>query len=513
LGTPVPKPLNCVNNGPNVGINGTPVIDRAANAMYVIAYTLQGGVPTYTLHELNLASLTDSVAPVVVSASHQLTDGSTYTFNATYQRQRPGLLESGGNIYAGFGSFCDYSASKSRGWLLGWQAGSLAPLAANRLNDVLATSPDSFFLSSVWMSGYGVAADHSGNVYFATGNSDKAGTYNSVTNLSESVVKVSSDLTSVLSFFTPSDVNVLDKNDRDFGSGGVLLLPTKPTPSIVPLAAAAGKAGTLYLLDRNNLGGYAPSGPNNDLAEEPIGECWCGQSYFDAASDSIPRIVASGGNSVGVWKLQASPSINLILTASSPQLPSGQDPGFFTSVSSNGSSPGAIIWALARPTTVPGSVTLYAFKSEPTSGSTLTTLYQATAGSWDDPHGNSDLVPVVANGKVYVASYKQLDIFGIGGRLAKAAPIGPPVFATTADAPHEVTGTLTAISGSHLTLRTGAGKIVGIDDSDAVRRERSSVLVVGEPFTAIGKYDAAGVLHGAVIIRAKPSEGTWPPDR
>src|ERR1700736_4576533 len=27
LGTPVPKPLNCNNNGPNVGINSTPVMD------------------------------------------------------------------------------------------------------------------------------------------------------------------------------------------------------------------------------------------------------------------------------------------------------------------------------------------------------------------------------------------------------------------------------------------------------------------------------------------------------
>jgi hypothetical protein len=201
------------------------------------------------------------------------------------------------------------------------------------------------------------------------------------------------------------------------------------------------------------------------------------------------------------------------LAGSSPQLPGGQDPGFFTSVSSNGSSPGAIIWALARPASVPGSITLYAFKSEPTSGSTLTTLYEAPAGSWNDTHGNADLVPVVANGKVYVASYKQLDIFGIGGRLAKAAPIGAPVFATTADAPHEVTGTLVSIGGSLITLRLRTGRIAGVDDSAAVRRERSSVLVVGEPFTAIGRYDAAGVLHGAMIIRAKPSEATWPPDR
>jgi hypothetical protein len=516
LGNPVPTPLGCNNNGPNVGIDGTPVIDRPANAMYVIAYTLQGSMPTYTLHKLNLANLADTVTPVVVSASHTLTNGSTFAFNATYQRQRPGLLEANGNIYAGFGSFCDFSASMSRGWLLGWQTGSLTPLAANRLNDTLATSPDSFFLSSVWMSGYGVAGDHQGNIYFVTGNSDPSGTtYNSVTNISESVVKVSSDLTQVLSFFTPSDANGLDQGDADFGSGGVILLPK--VGSQPPLAAAAGKEGTLFLLNRRNLGGYTPSGPNNDLDEEAVGGCWCGQSYFDAASDSMPRIVASGGNNVTVWKVPTSPPIKMASAGSSQGLPGGQDPGFFTTVSSAGTSPGAIIWALARPQSVPGNLTLFALKAEPSSsGSTLQMLFQAAAGTWQSSGGNANLVPVVANGKVYVASYGQLDVFGLLGSNMKAAtPLTPPVKAprATVNAPHEITGTLVTISGSTLTLRTRTGMMARVNDSDALQHERSAVLVVGEPFNAKGTYDAAGVLHATAILREKRSQETWPPDR
>jgi hypothetical protein len=514
LGSPVPTPLGCNNNGANVGIDGTPVIDRHANAMYVIAYTMQGSVPTYFIHELNLSNLTDMVTPVVVSASHTLSNGSTFTFNAKYQRQRPGLLESNGNIYAGFGSFCDYSASLSRGWVLGWQAGSLTPLPANRMNDILATSPDSFFLSSVWMSGYGIAADGSGNIYFATGNSDPSGTtYNSATNLSESVVKISSDLTTLLGFFTPSNVNDLDENDEDTGSGGVLVLPDNKATG-APLAAAAGKAGTLFLLGRKNLGGYNASGPNNDFGEQGIGGCWCGLSYFDAATDSIPRIVASGGNNVTVWQVTNPPS--LVAAGSSPALPGGQDPGFFTTVSSDGSSPGAIIWALARPQTVPGNVTLFAFMSQPSSGgSTLETLYQGAAGSWESSGGNANLVPVVANGKVYVASYEQLDIFGLLGSNANAAkPKAPLVRAPRAaiGAAHEVTGTLVAISGAQLTLRTRTGKLARVDDSNAVRHERSAVLVVGKPFTAGGMYDSSGVLDATVIWRAKPSPATWPTD-
>ena len=51
------------------------------------------------------------------------------------------------------------------------------------------------------MSGYGLAADPAGNIYFVTGNSDLfRNTYNGVTNVPESVVKVSADLTQLLRF-------------------------------------------------------------------------------------------------------------------------------------------------------------------------------------------------------------------------------------------------------------------------------------------------------------------------
>lgn len=512
LGTPVQTPLGCTNNGPNVGITGTPVIDLSANVMYVIAYTLENYTPTYRIHELSLSNLTDVVPSVVISASHTLTDGALFAFNAAYQRQRPALLESNGNVYAGFGSFCDYAGSNSRGWLLGWQSGNLTPLPANRLNDMLFTSPDTFFLSSIWMSGSGLAADSSGNIYFVTGNSDYSGnTYNGVTNVPESVVKVSSDLTNLLSVFTPSNVAYLDETDEDFGSGGVLLLPS--LSSSIPLAAAAGKYGTMYLLDQNSLGGYNQYS-NNDLAEAQIGGCWCGESYF--ASKGQQRIVASGGNEVTVWKVKDSSSVGLNLSATSPGLPSGQDPGFFTSISSTRKGRSAIIWALARPAYVPGTMSLFAFTAEAKHGSTqLQTLYQGTAGYWDATNGNANLVPVVANGKVYVASYEQLDIFGLGGSAANAsaARVRAVAFRGPLHAPSEVTGTLLRINGSFLTLRTRTGKLVRVDDSDAVRHERTGDLVPGEPFNVSGRYDASGVLHAVAIVRAKPSQTSWFPDR
>jgi hypothetical protein len=40
-------------------------------------------------------------------------------------------------------------------------------------------------------------------------------------------------------------------------------------------------------------------------------------------------------------------------------------------------------------------------------------IFKAQAGNWPNVGGNSNLVPVVANGQVFVASNKQLQIFGL----------------------------------------------------------------------------------------------------
>jgi len=381
-----------------------------------LACTQGRGGPAYYLHALDLGSLTDKANPQLVTASHTLTDGTTYQFSATYQRQRPALLLANGAVYAGFGSFCDYDANLSRGWLLGWKAGTLVPFPANQMFDQQATSPDSFFLSSIWMSGYGPATDDAGNIVFVTGNSDPSGTtYDGVTNIQESVVKVTPDLTTVLDLFTPSDQAQLDADDEDFGSGGVLVLPDQPA-STPHLAVAAGKAGSMFLMNEDNLGGFS-TGQDNVLGTYSIGGCWCGQSYFVDPSDGAARVVSSGGYAVIVWKLQTSPKASLQQVAQSAPITRNQhvgtqSPGFFTSISSNGTS-NPIIWALSRPlNAITAPIDLFAFNPE-SAGSALTKVFQAQAGNWPNLTGNSNLVPVVANGQVFVASHKQLQILGM----------------------------------------------------------------------------------------------------
>jgi hypothetical protein len=412
LGTPVHTPLGCNNNGPNVGINSTPVIDPVANTLYVIAYTQDPTGPAYRLHALDLGNLTDKVSPQLITASHTLTDGTTFNFNAMYQRQRPALLLANGNVYAGFGSFCDLGAKYSRGWLLGWNAPTLTPLPANQVFDTQATSPNSFFLSSVWMAGYGPATDDNGDILFVTGNSDPSGTtYDGVTNLQESVIKLNSTLTTVMGLFTPSNQAALDERDNDFGSGGALVLPDQPG-STPHLAVAGGKDGNLYLLNVDNLGGYSPT-QNNVLGTYAEGPCWCGHSYYVDPIDGIGRVVTSAGRRAKVYKVNTSPAPSLALQSTSPMLLGGQDPGFFTSVSSNGEV-NPIVWALSRSVTTAPNFPIYLYAFNPRSGgTTMTQLFQGVAGSWPSINGDANLVPVVANGHVFVATYKQLQVFGI----------------------------------------------------------------------------------------------------
>ena len=413
FGKPVSYPLGCGNNGPNVGINSTPVIDRGSKTLYVMVYNQDADALVYRLHALDLGSLKDKVTPQVVTASHTLTNGRTFNFNAKYQRQRPGLLLANGSIYAGFGSFCDLGANLSRGWLLGWSAGSLEPFPANQLFDQQASSPDDFFLSSIWMSGYGLAADHAGNILFVTGNSDYSGTtYDGITNIQESVVKVSPTLTTVLDLFTPSNQSSLDQADADFGSGGVLVLPNQPG-SIPHLAVAAGKDGNMYLMNEDKLGGYSPT-KNDVLGTYSVGGCWCGQSYF-VAPNGTARVVSSGGRQLKVWQVQTSPKVGLQKVAASTAIGGAQSPGFFTSISSNGTA-NPILWALSHPpNTTQAPIYLFAFDPD-SGGSTMQPLFKGTAGAWPNLGGNANLVPVVANGQVFVASYQQLQIFGLTGQ-------------------------------------------------------------------------------------------------
>lgn len=514
LGAPVPTPLGCGNNGPNVGITSTPVIDRSSGELFLIAY-LNGTVPSYQLHALNLTTLADAIAPVTVAATQTLTDGTKFPFNATYQRQRPALLMMNGNIYAGFGSFCDFQANNSRGWVLGWKAATLAPLVHAELNDSQATSPTSFFLSSVWMSGSGIAGTDN-KIFFSTGNSDcnfyvspeacpSQSTYDGVTNIQESVIAMTPNLATRDSVFTPSNVFAMDIADADLGAAGVLLIPTQSNGA--NLATIVSKDGRLFLLNRNNL---ATALDMQQLADG----CWCASSYFHG-SDGISRVVSSAGAALQTWQIQSSPTPQLVAEATAYVQESEQDPGFFTVVSSHGENlKSAIIWAVARPT-ASTPLMLYAFAAAALNG-TFTPLYSAAAGSWPNLGGNANIVPVVANGKVYVAAYKSVTIFGPNAPPAAAAASAGDASAAAllpAGATQRVSGVLLAMEGAKLTLSTRSSQTLAVDVSHALQTERVADLIVGQAYTVLAAPGPGGTLQATAVMRAKHSASAWPKDQ
>jgi len=537
LGPPVPAPLGCNNNGPNVGINGTPTIDATTHTMYVIAYTLIGGNPAYQLHALDLSTLKDKPgSPVPISPTH-----GAFSFTASVQRQRSALLLTHGNLYAAFASFCDFLPDQSRGWVLGWNAGTLAPLSTNELtntrtntwgvcnagskqgnactkaSDCPGGACKPFYLSSIWMSGYGVAADTSGNVFFATGNSDwTKDTYTGTTNIQESVVKMPGDLSKV-DLFTPSNVFTLDQGDTDLGSGGVMVLPDQPGP-VPRLAVAAGKDGRNFILNRDKMGGFHnPDIPKNVF----ISPCWCGPSYYQG-SDGVGRVVSSGGFQAQTWKVNTALSPALTHEASSASLPPSPqtDGGFFTTVSSDGTKVNtAIIWAVARPTGKDNHVTLFAFNGT-ASGGSLAGLWSGPAGTWPNTgtssnpftiSGDADLVPTVANGRVYVPSYGQMQIFGLIGKTRGAA--APRRFEQITEAPTlpkpvnrpgaAYWGVIKSVNGGIIVITLRTGQALQVDLSPAMKAGTMIHPVVGVNVAANGTLNAQGILQARTLTRAK----------
>ena len=404
---------NCNNTGNSDGVLGTPVIDRATDSLYVVAATLVGkkGQRTmqYHLHRLHLATGAEFAgSPVLIQATYNWS-GGTLTFNPNVQFQRPALLEqtslSGGDpqIDIGFGSQCDYNGNLYHGWVIGYDAYSLAQTAV--LNVTPAQDSYGNYFGGVWMSGGGLAEDAAGSVYFSIGN----GTFDGVTSFGESVVKLPPNLStggSGFQFFTPYTVYSDNANDADTGSGGVLLLPDQPGPYPHEMVAQ-GKDGVLTLLDRDNMGGYVPGGPDNALAELNLGGVWASPAYYQDASGNA-YVYTTGGP---LYSVQISNGSANVVGETNVGFPSDNGNGSTPTISSNQSAAGtAIAWIVQRPAyTQSQPLVLYAFDATNLSAQ----LFKYKLGKWPAGGSNPTLVPTVANGKVYVADGKSIIAFGL----------------------------------------------------------------------------------------------------
>ena len=241
-------------DNPEYGITGTPVIDASTGTLYVVSLTLEGTTNSYPVQRLHALNITNGAekfgGPIQIQASVAGTgSGSSngqLAFDPKWNNQRPGLLFLNNTVYIGWGSHCD--AGPWHGWLMGYSAAS----GALQQTSVFVTSPNGSG-SGIWMSGTGLAADNiNGNprLFTASGN----GNFDGSTEWGESVLdfNLTKGLT-VQDSFTPGTQNSLTNGDVDLGSAGTILLPNQPGPN-PHLAVQLSKAGSMYLLNRDNLG-------------------------------------------------------------------------------------------------------------------------------------------------------------------------------------------------------------------------------------------------------------------
>jgi len=241
--------LDCTDTVPEVGISGTPVIDPSSGTLYVVAKSKVSGAIVQYLHALDTGTLSEKFSgPVKIQASVVGTasdgNGSTVSFIPVDENQRAALLLENGHVVISWSSHCDNSPW--HGWVMSYNATTLSQEA------VFNASPNGS-AGGVWMSGGGIAADSSGNLFVPTGN----GTWNGTTDFGDSILKLgppAGGTFPVLDYFTPYDQAGLASEDVDVAAGGLVLLPTLSSGQ--QLLAQVGKSGTLFLLDRNNLGKY-----------------------------------------------------------------------------------------------------------------------------------------------------------------------------------------------------------------------------------------------------------------
>jgi hypothetical protein len=326
----------------NIGIVGTPVIDAATGTMYFVARSTTGTDFVQYLHAVNIVDGSEMPgSPTKITANTPGNgDGSfngVITFDPQRQNQRQGLTLLNGVVYVSFSSHCDWRPY--HGWILGYDALSMQ-------QRVVYNDTPNGYAGGMWESGTGMAADATGNLYVVTGNGTvgDAGDPTSPTNRGSSALKLtpSGSTLRVASYFTPFNYQFLNDNDLDYGGMGALLIPNSA------FFLTGGKDGNLYLLNKDDMGGYLPSSNHVQQIVPTSGNAnmHCQAAYYKGSSKEF----------VYVWSendpLRAIPfdRASNLLSAQSQVFataagPTGQS-GAILSVSSNGSQDGTgILWA------------------------------------------------------------------------------------------------------------------------------------------------------------------------
>jgi hypothetical protein len=417
--------LSCGDIEPEVGISGTPVIDPASNTLYVVSKSKLNGGFVQQLHALSTLTLAEKLGgPVQIQASSPGTakdgDGTTVTFDPRLESQRPGLALENGHVLIAYGAHCDNPPY--HGWLLSYSASTLGQEAVfNTTPNAVSSGSTQSPQGGIWMAGAAPAVDANGDIYVTSGNGHFGNG-----DFSDSVIKLgppANNTFPLLDYFTPFDQG--GPGDSDVGSASPILLPT--TSSGAQLLVQQGKEGTIYLVDRNNLGKYCasltPGCTDSDpqIVQEILGAT---PGVLSSPMYWNGRLFWPSYDFLYTWSVD--PTSGLIST-----LPTSRSAQQFArtdgaSLSANGTTNG-IVWIMHN------TGELLAFDA--------TDLTKVLWTSGDAPNGRDRAgsstkfaPPTVVNGKVYVGTANSVVAYGQLAVTAAAMPAFSPGSGTYAGA-------------------------------------------------------------------------------
>jgi hypothetical protein len=456
-----PNELACQDLSPSVGTTSTPAIDAATHTAYMFSKTYDNGSPAYFAHAMDLNAngnekpgFPRKIEGFAANVPN-VPPGAGASFDAQHHLQRPGLLLMNGVVYAAFGGHCD--VDPYRGWVAGVNA-STGAISTLWTDEALPPAVNPSPRGGIWQSG-GRLINDNGDIVLASGNGEvppapTPGKPLASPTLGEAAMRlrvVPGGALQAVDFFAPCNAQALNDKDLDLGTGAPLVLPDSFGTAAHPhLLLVAGKSPTLYLLDRDNLGGFqqgsagsCPDGsgqagdhvlstlsaPNTFLGPWATPAEWPG----DGGLIYLPYQNSFGGSGKFI-AYRVTPDGN-----GTPQLSvagqSNDDPyGFGSSsaiITSDGTTSGsALVWLVRLPGPDGVGAELRAYDADP-SGGALT-----LRGRWPVGQGTKFNTPTVFRGRVYVGARDGLvHAFGVlpQGTAAQSPP--PPRHATANQVP------------------------------------------------------------------------------
>ena len=422
-GVTTTSPAGCADIVLEYGITGTPVIDLSSpQTIYLVASTTESGNQFQRLHALSLATGAEQAhSPMAITATVAGTgDGaSSVIFNPLYENQRAGLALSNGSVFIAWSSHCDHNTW--HGWVMSYDKTALTQTA------VFNSTPNGS-AGGIWMSGGAPAIDSNGNLYVPTGNGTFDDTHNVVPpaapldDFGESFVNLNPTTLAVQDFYTPSQNASWSAQDLDLASAGVTVLPDGTGPTGHPnVLVGSDKQGHLWMIDRTQMSQFSPTANNTVqyLTLPEVASCvadqqcvystpgyWNGTLYIAIEHGSVMALPLSAG------LLPA--SAQLIAVPASESVETYEFPSPTPSISAAPSG-GGIVWVLdtSRNGTDGGSSGPAILRAYDATNLGSTLYSSATLPA--DAAGNATkfMLPVVANGHVYVAGSGTLTVYGL----------------------------------------------------------------------------------------------------